>query len=538
MKRMTLTLLIVVLLKPIAGFCYHMQISPPVLEVSTRPGCLKVFDLRIANYGDETVKCRITSTGLGVAEDGRTFPTNSDSIRGCSKWIEFKPSEFNLAPGKQMAITCKLRSPNNSIGGYYAMLICNVLSENESKINNSKSGDVELSLGVRLSSALLVSVSAVNADAEVKTHEPDISSLENKSLFSGKKLWKADVPLENVGNDHDIIKGQISILKEDGSFEDKAELKAGAGYILPGQTRTFTAVGHKTLLDGFYVLKADIFLTKYRKRGEVSFPFTVKSGKFSKEKPSPEMEELLKKTRPVFSLDPTEIVFTLAPRAKQSKAIQLTNITDDTISAHVQICRWNQKSDGSIYIISEKDSLINIPTSCITISPDTFHLAPNQHTTIKLTWQMPIDSKGEFYPALKFVPDNRVLIEEPSLVIERSVLISATAKGTDSVNLELKDFSVEFIPSVGFDLKYSLNNKGNVSNRIVYSLGIVDDKGDNVTNQMNIDEECPFILPNVTREYKHNLPTILKPGKYKITLYCSYNQDLSPLSKSVFYTKK
>jgi hypothetical protein len=505
---------------------YHVQMGNAINDIRLRPGSTSMIELSISNFDEETVSCEMKAFDMGIDLSGTTFVDSTEHYRGCADWITFIPNSFKLPPDGKQIVKCKIISPVRTSGGYYGLLCCTVSPHSTINVNKG----VGLPIGMRIFSALLLSIDSPHNTAKFQIQDIKLSIGENQTAdkFRTIKNWLLDVSIHNLGNVHDKVLARATILDINNRVVERSKLTAGEGFVFPGHERTFSAKGKKELINGVYGLHVEVYSSKFKQLGEISTQFAVNNDQIIKEAITPEMENIISAIRPHFTLEPTELNFKIVPGAKNTKAVQITNLTGDTLGIRADLSCWEQNAAGEITLISDS-ALMKSFDQWINIEPKSFVLQPRQHKTLKIICAMPKGSSGEYYPAVILNSINKQLSQEPEFVLTRTVILSTSLKGTETYGINITNFSTKYSNSSGTEFCVDIKNNGNISCRPEITIMVSDSKGSSISDPINISGDNSFVIANRARTFRYVWPRALEKGKYIATLNCQFADGNNPV---------
>jgi len=506
----------------------QMVITPPILRPWGAPGAVKSLEVFVANRSTQAMHCEMRAYNMTVNEIGRAEVGCGDDPRGCGSWLEFKPREFSLSPKEVKKITIIIRIPRGvSPGGYYALIACRAKPEEKKSHQESSRGVV--SFGYELRSAVLLTVIGGHLDKRIIPGEPlmSVSGLRTSRNQAG---WTLKLPITNKGNIHGIVFGQVDILTSAGIKLEGAKLRAGRGFILPQQTREFIARGDTNLPDGAYQARITLQIEGERRPIQNIFPFVFLDGKIFTGKEARQAVKVVREESAGFLLQPQKIRVALTPGAHRTQVVEITNMSEKTIQLVTEVKGWTQDQEGKTIILEEKQ-----PNECISVKPETFSLHPRQKRRIPFMISLPEESEGEVFTSLVFTPLNLSEDIRERTLLERSVLVSVLAKGTEIYKAEISNFEVTRTSTGAHKFMVELENKGNSTCYAKGRISIYDKKGEEV-DSLNIGSEDIIILPGSKRTLGAQWTKIVEPGDYRASVVLVFARDEKPLSAHLGFT--
>lgn len=234
-KLSFLFVLVVFILIPLSSFA--LTISPPVYELSGKPGQVLKVGMKIFNEEKEFKTWYFsTQTFEAKGEEGEPVFVDEINQEGLAQWIK-TPSKVSLAPGELKKIEFEINIPDNAgAGGHYAAIF----------LNSSPPQEKGVGVATRIGALVLLKV-----EGEVI----EKGELLEFQIEDGRKIRDSlPVPfilrIENTGTVHIKPSGYIKIKNLFGktTAELPVNLAKGpdgkwrpVGNILPNSIRKFSA---------------------------------------------------------------------------------------------------------------------------------------------------------------------------------------------------------------------------------------------------------------------------------------------------------
>jgi len=219
-------------------FALAINIDPPSVRLSIKPGDQQSGDIIVMNAGSSPIKIKAYVNDWIYANDGsKDFMKPGSSVYSCSNWIKLDPTSFDLSPKQDKKVHYVITAPKTSSGGHVSVIFF------ESQIGKT---DV-IAVSGRIGSVIYV--------------DTEGDSLRNGSLgpitVSGSResdKISISVPFSNKGNTFMSEKADISVFKDD-------KLVAGGPInpvkTLPGDTRS-AVLTLEPLQEGNYKVKVQL----------------------------------------------------------------------------------------------------------------------------------------------------------------------------------------------------------------------------------------------------------------------------------------
>lgn len=214
-----------------------LTVSPPVIELTAKPGDKLMQTFRVRNNRQEPINLQISVRRLtSDPQSGNPVPENDAKGEELS-WVSFDKPEFTARPLEWEDVSFTIDIPETAAYGYYYVFRITPRSDEEFTSSGSK-----------LKGELLV-VTLLNVKKEGAISKTDLVEFKPKSMISEYLPVDFNVKLANKGNVHVKPRGNIFITRNGGKEIGILEVNPGIGSILPGGTRTFESSWN----DGFIV---------------------------------------------------------------------------------------------------------------------------------------------------------------------------------------------------------------------------------------------------------------------------------------------
>ncbi len=365
----------------------QFMIQPSVVDLRVLRGGTKVFSLELSNLRSEKeIRARIYTQDVRMKEDGSIeFLPSGTTKRSCAQWIELKPLKLEIKPDSSKKIIGKIIPPASvSAGGYYAAIICELLTEDE----RVKKEGVKITW--RIASLIKLTVTGGRLEKNVEIEDLRLAFPEETK----EKGMVFVASLENKGNIHVKAEGNLVIRTPDRKRKGQVNFDMGTGTILPETKREFKAVYNYSLPAGDYVAEA-----RFRYKGyhpaKKEMPFSIKVGKA---KGSKEQGIIF---LPSLSIKPDFLKLKSPGGGFRVKGIEVFN---------------QHESPLQIEITVEPEKDFNL--GWIKLEPKEFSLKSAQRKKIRIELKLPEDTKEGKYKA-KMVFEPEFLDKKPGEILDK-----------------------------------------------------------------------------------------------------------------------
>lgn len=214
-----------------------LTVSPPVIELTAKPGDKVVEKFRVRNNLTEPVVLQIDTRRLiSDPSEGTPIPEEEANAEELS-WVTFDRPEFTANPREWQDITFTIDIPESAAYGYYYVF----------RINPKDDADIS-STGASVKGEILV-VTLLNVLKDGALSKTELLSFNAKSSINEYLPVDFSVKLKNMGNVHVKPRGNIFVTRGGGDEISILEVNPNIGSILPGGTREFET----NWSDGFLV---------------------------------------------------------------------------------------------------------------------------------------------------------------------------------------------------------------------------------------------------------------------------------------------
>lgn len=511
----------------------QVSIIPLVQEISVNPGGKTRFDLRIRNRSEQTMTFSVRGSNLDISQEGLPSPVAQETDWSCAEWITFTPTVFELQEDSVQVIQGLLSAPVGIVGGHYAFITCQYRVPREPiSFVPGEEARAQVELGRAVSSVLLVTVRSSKNDAQLRpdslflvSGQGETSSMIlDQSAQSGPDVWQVTLPVTNTGNLHTVAAGQVSIWTEEMRLVERADLRAGKGYVLPGKSRLFKAEGTRRLDDGIYMVRVAI-RTREGKFTGGSFPFYIMQGTAVSDVPPETVREMLEAFTPKFGLSKNLLEFAVTPNARRTGGIRLTNYLPDTLSVTARPVAWTTDDHGNVVFEPDSSQLVKPCTSWLAVSPNPIVIPPKRGATAKVTVTAPSELDGEYYGAIVFEIEDTRKDLPPELQIRRTALVMVTSATGLVTKASVEVLAYEPVSQLMRTFTIDVANDGNVHCFASGKLTILDKNWDRVLEPVTFGGLQDYLLPEKSLTYVIPCAGALEPGRYKAVFEVKYSDE-------------
>jgi len=524
-RMLVLATLLFVLLSVFSTAAFaQLTVSPIIIEVTGYPGGLRTFTVSVGNTGQEPLDCTISVSAMAVMGGG--MPVEMENApRSCKDWITVTPETFRLAPKDGRRIVCHVRVPRNTGGGYYAIISCHGAPLRGSDERAATSGiGAAIQFSHRALVPVLLTIPAPQMQAIIDAAQPLISEAQQGSGYI------FELPVRNRGNVHARMTGTVEVRSEAEQLVDRFELEAGRGFILPGHERLFKNRGTVNLPDGVYLMRVRLEAQGSARPMQNAFPFYVKEGQPQVAEITDELRAKLQKQSAGFIVSPAQMLVSLRAGGRRSQAVELINLTRDTVNLQASLMEWYRGADGNDLITDSVAPHGRSGRGAVEIRQPEIALRPMSRRRVPITVSLTKDAVGEQYCALTFDRTDVQLDTSPAGRARRSTMVRIYAQGTGQINGEITGLEATRKPNGAVDLILRFKNTGSIGFTPDVSFRIVDE------NDMSIGKISPSMAPlftqagcegNISAEWSR----VLDPGEYTAEVTFRPSQNKPPLVK-------
>jgi len=270
------SLYLVIIFFAISSKGWGFLVSPPRLDIEILAGEEREFSLYLANPQErDNIRVKVYTEDFFLRRDGSLEFLRPGSLKSsCAQWIKFEDTEVVLKAGEEKKIYGKIKVPQDTSGGRYALVMVELVPLDESKNTKIRSG-IRVSI---LVSALINPDELERALEIVGFKVLDQEKKEVTTVGETDKELRFVVSVENTGNVHVVASGSVRVRNKTGRVEAIVPLLAGGGNIFPVCIRDFKGVIPELLSDGEYTGEAEIRYDE-GKLAKAEINFTLKNNR-------------------------------------------------------------------------------------------------------------------------------------------------------------------------------------------------------------------------------------------------------------------
>jgi|GEM_PF-882289 hypothetical protein len=172
----------------------RISISPPVLDISLKPGTSYDFTIFLTNLGDTPLSIVSKILPFTLDEFGTLVLLEKPDEWSCVDWIKLERDRFDIQPNSTISVKGKAIVPWGVAGGRHSAVVFEVSSK------ETRDG-----MGIRIKSGTLVFISVPFTEKK----DVVIVSFSGKRDTSGSILFS--ILVENRGNTYVKVEGDILI---------------------------------------------------------------------------------------------------------------------------------------------------------------------------------------------------------------------------------------------------------------------------------------------------------------------------------------
>jgi len=508
----------------------QFSVSPIMIDqLKVYPGGTETFTVNIVSSSKQRQLCTVSLSAMEVLGSG--LPVQSDDApRSCRDWITVRPTEFALAPNEGKRLVCRIRPPQGTVGGYYAILACDGVLEGAGEDSRNTEG---VGAAIRFRHRILVPVlltvpgpdmrAVIDAAGPVMTQE------------KGSSGYTLELPLRNRGNMHARIHGTAEIRSEAAQLVEKFELVSGRGFLLPEHERVFESKGEINLSDGAYVAHLRLDLENTRRPMENAFPFYVQDGVPRVAELTDELRAKLERQSAGFIVKPSYVGLPVRPGARRTEVIDLVNLTTDTLRVLARPAEWYRTPEGQDLVGFEAAPHGHSGGSVLTVQQPAIELPPRGRTRVPIVAEVPRGAVGERYAAICFDRPDLELDPSPEGRARRSTMVRIRAEGTGEAVAEVASFEAKRNAKGAFDLEVRCRNTGDTS--FVPEIGFtIRNAVNDVIDKVPVPEQPPFVQAGGEGVLSREWAQVVEPGEYSAEATLRYDPNKPALSARARFT--
>lgn len=214
-----------------------LTVSPPVLELSAKPGETVSEKFRVRNNASEPIDLEISARRL-ISDPTDGNPVPESEARGEElQWVTFENPSFTANPNEWIDVPFTIEIPESAAYGYY--YVFRIAPSNRQAVSTT---------GTEIRGELLV-VTLLTVIKEGANSKTELVSFKAEKNINEYLPVDFTVRLANKGNVHVKPRGNIFITRGEGKEISILDVNEGVGSILPGGQREFSSSWN----DGFLV---------------------------------------------------------------------------------------------------------------------------------------------------------------------------------------------------------------------------------------------------------------------------------------------
>jgi len=351
----------------------------------------------------------------------------------------------------------------------------------------------------------------------------------------GSAGYALEIALRNRGNMHARIHGTAEIQSEAGQLVEKFELVSGRGFLLPEHERVFESKGKINLSDGVYVAHLRLDLENERTPMRKAFSFYVENGAPHVAELTDELRAKLERQSAGFIVKPSYIGLPVRPGARRTEAVELVNLTKDTLRVLARPAEWYRTPEGDDLVAFEAAPHDHSGVSAVTIRGAAIELPPRGRRRVPVMVEVPRGATGERYAAICFDRPELELDQSPEGRARRSTMVRIRAEGTGKAAAEVASFEAKRNAKGAFDLEVRYRNTGNTS--FVPEIGFtIRNEVNDVIDKVRVPEQSPFVQAGATGVMSREWAKVVEPGDYSAEVTLRYDPNMPALSARTRFT--
>lgn len=230
------------------GAKVKMNLDPPRVELSMKPGQETGGEISIFNYNDnESMHVRAYVNDLVYLPDGSNdFLPPGSTPWSCSEWIKIGPTEFDVGPGQEGTLRYVITVPDDATGGRYGVIFFEMYPS-LSELRDRSGATVNLRLG----SIVLVEVEGT------EFYRAALQGMDIKRSDADSGAYTISCTVLNDSNILVRPNGTVKIVDEKDREIAEVPLNENKTGVFPKTSRTFyTTYSGAELEKGAYHLQA------------------------------------------------------------------------------------------------------------------------------------------------------------------------------------------------------------------------------------------------------------------------------------------
>jgi len=489
------------------SLCAQLAVSPAIIELKGYPGGLTTFTLSVSNAGSEPLDCTIGVSAMKILAGGLPVQVD-DAPRSCRDWITIEPDSFRLAPREDKRLVGRMRPAKNVAGGYYAVIACQGLPERSADARADRGVAAGIRFSYRNLVPVLLSIPAPQLKAIIEAADPIVTRRQ------GSRGYDLHIPVRNRGNIHSRLSGTIELRSQAGQVVGRFELAAGRGFILPQHERLFVSHLPVNLPDDIYVTAVRLQAENSGRPMRSAFSFYIQNGEPTVAKIPDAVRDQIRKQSAGFTVSPPQIWLPMQAGARRSQAVELVNLTRETLRLHARVLEWSRAADGQDRVSAEAPSHARSGRALVRLMQPEIELAPLSRRRVPVVVSLPKEATGERYVAIAFDRADMELDASPAGRTRRSSLLRVYAQGTAKTEAAITRFDAVRQPNGAVQFRVTYQNKGNVSIAPEVSFAVLDEGGTALGKIMPSDPAA-FVQAGCQGVLSAQWQRVLNPGNYR-----------------------
>ena len=234
------------LIQAAPALAFSMNMVPPSIRVSVKPGTSYHGQITLENDGDGAMPVAVTVEDWIYSQDGgKTFLPTGSTPRSCAKWVSVEKKSVVLEPKIPTLVGFSVDLPKKASGGYFAVIFF------KSGMGEGTYNGEAVTFSGRMGSILYIDTAGRTTP---KGHLADFHAVP-----TGQRMLEVEFTFVNDGNTYLSGDGQIVVQKV-GAKEPAELVRVEAINTLPGDVLKRKVVSKTALEKGVYEvsLSADL----------------------------------------------------------------------------------------------------------------------------------------------------------------------------------------------------------------------------------------------------------------------------------------
>jgi len=506
-----------------------IQVNPSIVRPVVTPGATVDFTLSVINRDPTSRRFEVKVTNMTAAPEG--FPTSApaDALRGCGAWIALSPTDFALTPKATQTVRCRLRAPRAVSGGYYALIIVESPAPRAFPTIGNRSAAIQMSQA--FGTAVLATVRGPGIS--VKLRPAGVRFTRAPRTGGSAEGWIAQALVRNDGTIHAKAQGTLEVRSAGGAVVGRAVLEGGAGTVLPGAVRRFSARHPGPLADGVYVVTARFFVTGTRPATVESQAFVVSAGRVEPVSANESLSALMRSLTPAIQLAPEQIDLSVAPGSRRFAALRLQSAAKEPLDLGARCSEWQLSPTGEDEFPLQKPKHGRSAVPWLSLSQPEVLLSPGARATIRVIAAVPKGTPpGDYFASVRVRGDSAPTgMFYPSFA---TVRISVGKNAPASCQIKSCEVISPNTPQAVANV--AVLNTGSVAIWPAVTLAVTDSAGKSALPPTPLGDGDQVILPGQIRRFSCPLDLILRPGQHTATVTAVPRDKAEPASQTVKFS--